>query len=174
MASRYWESADVLLRTSESLISLKRLPLEWIPVLSGNSAKKGPPARREHPMYLRFTTFANDEDSRTSLGIFQAAADIWYDRPELSHLWQVAELRRELDWFNEHLERPDRRWYRPYKRAERSGVCWFKPDATTHIHRARYMAWLLADLGVATTVLRAASFDQVIWQDRHQVVAIDR
>ena len=125
-------------------------------------------------MYLRFTTLVRDKDARAPLGIFQAAFEVWYDRADLNDLWQVAELRRELDWVNDHLDCPDRRWYRPYRRAERSGVCWFRAQATLHVQRARYMAWLLEDLGLPTCEHRAHDLYGVIWQDRHQVVALGR
>ena len=123
-------------------------------------------------MYIRFTTLRRDEAARTACGVFQAALDVWYERPDLSGCWQVREIRRELNWFNTHLNAPERMWYRPDNRAGRSGVCWFKPTATIHVRRARYMAWLLSDLGIATEELKSLRPGQIIWQDRHQLVSI--
>lgn len=123
-------------------------------------------------MYIRFISYSRDAAARTMTGIFQTGLDAWYDRPDLVGLWQLSEIHREFDWFNEHLDIPDRLWYRPYRRGERSGVCWFKSTASEHISRARYLAWLLADIGIATRVLRARRLHNILWQDQHQIVAI--
>lgn len=125
-------------------------------------------------MYLRFASFVRDANARTTRGIFQSAFQILHERDDLWDDWRHAELRREFDWFNTRLAIPDRFWYRPWRRAERSSVCWFRASAAEHVGRARYAAWLLGELGLATQEHRARHLHGVIWHDRHQVVTLGR
>lgn len=110
--------------------------------------------------------------SRANLGIFQTDGDCLRRTPADSRGWHHAELRRELDWFNDRLEAPDRFFYRACRRAERSGICWFRDSATDHITRARYMAWLLTEIGTPIRIRRDAMPGSILWEDRHQVVAL--
>lgn len=126
-------------------------------------------------MHIRFCTYVHDANARCDRGIFDPALDLWYDRfDRVYHTipWQVYELHRELDWFNDHLATPRRFWYRPFRFSERNGVCWFDGRASEHVSRARYMCWLLQDLGVATYELRDEALQNVIWRDAYQAVAL--
>ncbi len=122
-------------------------------------------------MYIRFESTLPDTDARCCSGVFTAAFDIWYDRTDLTSLWQVQEMRRVLDWFNEHLKKPEHFYYRPNRKAEISGICWFHASAHSHVSQARYLAWLLNDIGQPIVTRTASAPGRVLWQDNHQVVA---
>ncbi|KIC18662.1 hypothetical protein [Leisingera sp. ANG-Vp] len=122
-------------------------------------------------MYVRFTTRCVDVDARSSTGVFTAAYDLFYDRSDLAKYWQMDELRRVLDWFNDHLSTPQRFFYRPGSKSEISGVCWFRDSAKDHVSQARYLAWLVSDLGTPVEELRHKSPGRILWEDEFQVVA---
>ncbi|WP_095589144.1 hypothetical protein [Actibacterium ureilyticum] len=117
-------------------------------------------------MYIRFVTDIRDDLARTEMGIFQSG---W---PNRVTDWRITELQREYDWFNRHLAVPRRFHMRPGRKGHRAGVCWFRPEATEHITRARYIAWLLSDMGVPVTELRNRDPGTRLWQDTHQIVAL--
>ncbi len=123
-------------------------------------------------MFIRFESFLRDDESRSHLGIFQTAGECLRQTPADARGWHHAELRRELDWFNDQLDAPDRFFYRVGRRAERSGICWFRDSATDHVARARYMAWLLGETGTPILLRRQATPGCILWEDRHQVVAL--
>ncbi|QJF50838.1 hypothetical protein [Roseobacter ponti] len=122
-------------------------------------------------MFIRFETEVRDPCSRTNEGIFCAAGDVLFDGPHATLSWQISELLRLRDWFNTHLNCPDRLWYRPGRRGEISGVCWFRDTAGDHVTRARYMAWLLNDVGCGVVERRARRPGRILWEDVHQIVA---
>ncbi|MDJ0638737.1 MAG: hypothetical protein QNJ20_07885 [Paracoccaceae bacterium] len=123
-------------------------------------------------MYVRFETFAPCAEARGHTSIFQAALDLWQD-VDRAESWQADALRRELDWFNEHLDAPETNafWYRPNRKAEVSGLCWFRDSAEQHVSRARFMAWLLDELAVPTRALWACNPGRILWADNVQVIA---
>ncbi len=122
-------------------------------------------------MYIRFESTVRDAEARCNQGVFCAALDVWYDRPDLHALWQVHEMRRVLDWFNIHLNPPMRTQYRPDRKARISGVCWFRATACRPVSQGRYLAWLLNDIGLPISERRATDPGRVLWSDAHQVVA---
>ncbi|SLN49353.1 hypothetical protein ROA7450_02436 [Roseovarius albus] len=122
-------------------------------------------------MYIRFESLERDDAARCNAGIFCRTYDVWYQRVDWQGYWHVGELRRVLDWFNERLDQPKQFYYRPNRKAELSGVCWFHDTASDHIEQARYMAWLLDDLGIPINEIRSPNPGRVLWQDRYQAVA---
>lgn len=134
-------------------------------------AKKGLRHTQKIPMYIRFESRVRDYDARCNQGVFCAAFDVWYDRDDLQNLWQVQEMRRVLDWFNDHLNAPMRVSYRPGKKAEINGVCWFRATSGVFVSRGRYLAWLLEDLGYPITERHTRHPGRFLWEDAHQVVA---
>ena len=102
-------------------------------------------------------------------GLFHDAYDIARDpcQPD----WLRAELERELGWFGRELEVPDRMCRTFRRRRTVWGICWFRPQAGTHITRARYMAWLMGEAGCPVEEIRTRHPGEVIWQDDHQIVA---
>ncbi len=121
-------------------------------------------------MYVRFIREEFLAEARCHAGFFDAAYDAWYDRGDTD--WRHVELRRELDWFNARLDTPDRFRQKIGRGRPRPGVCWFRDSATDHVSRARYVAYLLGELGRPIAELRSPGPGTVIWQDAHQIVAI--
>ena len=120
-------------------------------------------------MFIRFAQLQRDPDARVAPGLFQA----------LNHLpategpdWRRSEIARTYDWFTENLDRPDVLAARFSRYGPRRGVCWFHDTATDHIEQARYLAWLLTDIGLPIRELRAHAPGQTIWQDAAQAVII--
>ena len=122
-------------------------------------------------MYIRFVTGQFDRESGLEKGFFQAAFEYWRSE-EPTQDWLKAEVRRCLDWFVEHLEEPER--FDPTSRKRRGhwGVCWFRPEAKRHLEEAHHMAWLLKEAGIPVRMLRARNPGEIVWQDKHQIVAI--
>lgn len=124
-------------------------------------------------MYLRFESpLLRDRRSHCALGLFQTLRRL-DDRPDLTSCWQMTELLRLYKWFNENLGIPER--FRLQRRCSApNGICWFRATATDCISNARYMAWLLDDLGQPLEERRSKTPGRVIWQDDYQVVASTR
>ncbi len=60
-------------------------------------------------MYVRFVVAECDEDTHAEAGLFQSAVGIKYEdlpAPE----WIRAAVTREVEWFNECLDKPARVW----------------------------------------------------------------
>lgn len=122
-------------------------------------------------MYVRFEGTSYDCWSRGYCGVFQTAGDI--DKTALNS-WHLDEIKRECAWFNDNLSFPRRLFYRPNSKAEISGLCWFLASADEYVNRARYLAWLLNDLGVLVVERKSWTPGRVLWQDDHQIVAVER
>ncbi|MEM6467767.1 MAG: hypothetical protein AAF679_14880 [Pseudomonadota bacterium] len=129
-------------------------------------------AKSEHLMqYIRFQTMEHDTYSRQCGGIFGPDYDLWHARgPVVSP--KLKELRKHLDWFNDHLDAPRHLTYRLGSRSERNGVCWFHQHAAIHIQRAYAMSQILVQMRVPVRLLRTRNPGAKIWQDKHQVVAM--
>lgn len=131
--------------------------------------------KEDHPswvaniMYIRFAQTRRDPLCRVAPGVFQASHRLpRFDRTD----WRHHEISRLYGWFNEHLEVPDRLAARVGRHGPRYGVCWFDDGARDHISEARYLAWLLSEIGIPIEELRSPRPGVPIWQDAHQVVVI--
>ncbi|MEO9827562.1 MAG: hypothetical protein ABJF50_24425 [Paracoccaceae bacterium] len=122
-------------------------------------------------MFIRYQGISYDDCSRGYIGLFQSAGSVGNSDAQS---WQLSEIRRECAWFNEHLGFPRRLYYRPYSKGEISGLCWFRATASEYVARARYLAWLLNDIGVFIEEQKSLTPGRVVWQDDHQIVAIKR
>ena len=122
-------------------------------------------------MYIRFVIPARDVGCRAELGFFSGAFEIFAD-VRLSEYWQRCELRREVDWFNEHLDAPETVARRFGRHGQRSGICWFRDTAQTCIRRARYAGWLMGELGTPVAEIRSRRPGPLVWTDDQQVVAL--
>ena len=122
-------------------------------------------------MYIRFVTGQFDRDSGLDCGFFQSTYGIRHNRWEIDP-WLRAEISRSLDWFEDHMEEPER--FDPTSRKRRGhwGVCWFRPEAKRHLREAHHMAWLLNEAGIPVHRVRARNPGEIVWQDDHQIVAI--
>jgi len=120
-------------------------------------------------MYIRFISPTWAAEARTHAGFFAMTYNARYDRR--TPLWMREELGRELQWFNAHLGIPAR-LSKETGRGRRNGVCWFRDGASQHISHARYICWILRELGRTTTELRTRRPGTLIWSDDNQVVAL--
>ena len=121
-------------------------------------------------MYIRFVTSQWDAHTRSRLGFFAVAYGA--SRSPRVPEWQRIELRRELDWFGDHLAVPDLLVVPTGHRQLRSGVCWFRDRAAEHVSRARYVVWILTEIGAPIDELRSERPGTMIWGDDHQIVAL--
>lgn len=122
-------------------------------------------------MYIRFVVPQFCDTARAEFGFFRAAYALARFKEPQYEPWYQAELARELAWFDDHLDVPDRLNFRASRHRRLWGVCWFDPSAGEHINRARYICWLLGELGLATKQIRLHRPGRIIWRDAHQVVA---
>lgn len=122
-------------------------------------------------MYIRYQSISYDDCSRGCIGLFQSAGMLGNGDVQP---WHLSEIRRECGWFNENLGFPRRLYYRPNSKGEISGLCWFRASAAEYVDRARYLAWLLNDIGVFIEERQSDMPGRVLWQDDHQIVAVKR
>lgn len=120
-------------------------------------------------MYVRFITPEWVPYARSRRGFFAAAysAARYHKTPE----WLSEELWQEIFWFEKNLDVPKTLSKRT-GRGDRDGVCWFRDVAATHVSRARYVCWLLSEIGTPTQELRSTRPGTLLWCDDHQVVAL--
>lgn len=121
-------------------------------------------------MYLRFICRVRNDGSGLETGVFQPAYAIAYGEIDVE-FWHWKEIRQTLDWFNDNLDRPSRLHCPRRKARDRSGVCWFRPEAERHISLARYLAWLVTEAGVPVWEVRTVHPGEIVFRDDHQIVA---
>ena len=85
---------------------------------------------------------------------------------------RLAEIGRVRDWFADNLEKPDFLEKRIGRQGVRQGLCWFDETAGEHIEQARYLAWLLTDLGLPVEGIRSERPGLLLYDDGVQVVAV--
>ena len=120
-------------------------------------------------MYIRFAQTRRDPVCRVAPGLFHA----FHQLPRFGRDdWRHHEIRRLYGWFNDRLRVPDRLSMRVGRHGDRRGVCWFTDTADGHVTEARYLAWLLNDIGVPIDELRSHHPGVPIYRDDHQIVVI--
>ncbi len=119
-------------------------------------------------MYIRFAHPRRDPHCRAGLGLFQTDDLPRHDPSD----WRHREIVRLYRWFNKELEVPDCLSRRVGRQGRRQGICWFRDAAGAHVSQARYMAWLMRDIGVPMEELRSPRPGVTIYADPHQIVAI--
>ena len=80
-------------------------------------------------------------------------------------------LRREIDWFNEHLPIPRRFDVKARGRWWCDGVCWFRDDAREMLAHMHALASLVEECGTPVTRRWTRDPGQLLYRDRWQVVA---
>jgi hypothetical protein len=120
-------------------------------------------------MYVRFVSTRQHPDTGVQVGIFQTRRLLASAQP-LGE-WDVARLAALKEWFNQHLEKPERvaRSRRP--NGPHAAVSWFKASAREHIARARELAALLEQYGVPTRMVTTDRPGYVVYEDEFQVAA---
>lgn len=120
-------------------------------------------------MYFRFVSAEVDLCSGMETGPFQSAGFV-LDNPA-SPRWLCDAIEREFDWFNDRLPVPPIVNRHIGRRGRVHGVCWFRPQATEHITRARHLAWLMTEAGWPVRELRVQHPGEILCRDDWQVVA---
>lgn len=122
-------------------------------------------------MYIRFVTGIIDPCTGLESGVFQAGLSLWYSY-DITQPWLDREIRRSLDWFNEHLDAPSRFSPRSRRRRGRYGICWFRPEAGRFLAEAHHLAWLVSEAGCPVRMVRSHHPGEIVWKDDHQIVAV--
>jgi hypothetical protein len=119
---------------------------------------------------LRFVTDSRHPPYGHRSGLFQVAYAIWREHrlPELKR----AELRALLDWFNDHLEAPERFAASRRPHAKGTAISWVRASAHEHVSRIRRVAALVEGAGMAVHELRTKRPGYIVYEDTHQVVAL--
>lgn len=120
-------------------------------------------------MYVRFVTTRQHPDTGVQMGIFQTRTLL--RRSGQMADWDQKRIEELADWFNEHLEKPERvaRSRRP--NGHHAAISWFKDTAAEHIARARELAALLEQYGVPTLMLTTDRPGYVVYEDEFQIAA---
>ena len=121
--------------------------------------------------YVRFVIGERDPDSGRDLGIFQAVYDLQHFG--MLHSYEEAHVQELRQWFNDHLERPDRFTAAkpPYYRKKNRAISWFKDSAHEHIRRVREFVAILENHGVNVRMIKSERVGYVVYEDEHQIVA---
>jgi len=103
--------------------------------------------------------------------VFQAAFRL-RDKGEL-YDYEEALLREVLDWFNKHLEKPDKFTSSkpPYYRKKSKAISWFKESATEHVAMVRHIVSILENHSVQARMIRTARPGYIVYEDEFQVTA---
>lgn len=120
-------------------------------------------------MYLRFTGPGTVTRARVAPGLFRTGNRTLWKRDRNDPV-KIA-LRRELDWFNEHLPIPGRFCVVAKGVEWPDGVCWFRDDAREMVAHAYTLAALIEECGVPIERTWTRDPGQVLYRDRFQVVA---
>ncbi len=120
-------------------------------------------------VYVRFVCFQRVENQRQRLGLFQALDEA----RESDHApsWALKELGETYDWFKKNLAVPKQFSRGGWKGRGQPGLSWFKPAAEEHIRRMHGLKLALEACGVHVDVLTTRDPGEIIWQDKHQLVA---
>ncbi|MEM7172011.1 MAG: hypothetical protein AAF530_17715 [Pseudomonadota bacterium] len=121
--------------------------------------------------YIRFVAFERPGANDASYGPFPLAYQ--NARHRTQPLCFRRALRDQLDWFEDYLPVPDRFSHKLGRTSRGIGVCWFKPQAKTHIGRMREMCGILEEIGYPIDCYRADRPGLPIYQDAYQLVALD-
>jgi hypothetical protein len=119
---------------------------------------------------LRFVTRNRHPPYGHRSGIIQAAYKLWREGtlpPE-----KRTDIRAILDWFNEHLDAPERLSTSRYPRAQATAVSWIRSSALEHVKNLRRLVALIEAEGISVDELRTTQPGYVVHEDAHQVVAL--
>jgi hypothetical protein len=121
--------------------------------------------------YVRFVTGDVNSESQREAGVFQAAYRL-RDAGTLDD-YDAAHLTEHLNWFNSHLEKPNRFTAAkpPYYRKKNRAISWFKETATEHITRMWEIIRLLESHGLSVRMIKTDRPGYVTYEDEHQIVA---
>ena len=118
---------------------------------------------------IRFVIEKRDPDSGKRQGLFQVARAL---RESCQLPARDAEKLESLrDWFNEHLERPERLALSSKPHAKAQALSWFRDTASEHIAKMREFADILERQGIGVVMIRTNRPGYVLYEDEYQVAA---
>jgi hypothetical protein len=120
-------------------------------------------------MYVRFVATRQHPNTGVQIGVLQTRLLLEEVGPLAA--WDEQRLQEIRDWFNTHLERPDRLARSRRPNGHNAAISWFKASAHAHIAHARELAALLEQYGVPTLMLTTERPGYVVYEDEFQVVA---
>jgi hypothetical protein len=118
-------------------------------------------------MFIRFIAEFKNDDGEIVTGIFQAAG--YLRQTHKTHDYDKKQLLELRDWFNEHLEQPDRFNKAKRKNASNVSLSWFKSTVTEHLQKMYELKQILARYGVEVTVTKRKNPGYLIYKDDFQV-----
>jgi hypothetical protein len=119
---------------------------------------------------IRFVTQQRDAPGGQRAGLFREAYRLWHGET-LSAADRV-ELRALLDWFNAHLDRPQRLTASPPEHAGKAPISWIRVSAHNHLAQFRRLAAIVRGVGIAIDELETPRPGYVVYRDAYQVVAL--
>lgn len=125
-------------------------------------------------MYLRFISPMRTRMSGVNVGIFRASYICEEDLDQPKFLRDA--IRVELEWFNEHLDSPAYETFelRPIRGGALKGICWFRSGAKDMIEHAFNLRALMAECGVLIKVQGTRTPGDILYRDKHQIVALPK
>ena len=123
-------------------------------------------------MFVRFVIPSTIDVSDSRAGLFTVAYELRRsgDLPD----YELEQLSEILDWFDDHLDAPDRFSRSKSKgawRREARGISWLKADAHDHVQRMHALARMLQDHGHNVEMIRTARPGYIVYEDAYQIVA---
>ena len=119
--------------------------------------------------HVRFVCFKLVQSQRQRIGLFQAL-DEARESP-LAAQWALKEIGELYGWFRANLSVPGQFQRDGWKGRGQPGLSWFKPAAHEHIQRMYRLKAALESCGVNVDVLTSRDPGEIVWQDKHQIVA---
>lgn len=121
--------------------------------------------------FIRFTIDEIDSDSLKPLGVLNAAFEL--QRKGKLSKDEDALIDQLRNWFNTHLDRPERFSRSRSKARNKRGkaLSWFKDSAVDHIRQMRAVGAILEAHGITCRMIVCERPGYVVYEDEHQIVA---
>ena len=119
------------------------------------------------PGYLRFVIHETSPSSGLREGIFQAALRALRREQVAGASWD--RLRSLLDWFNDHLAKPERFSRGPAGSGR--GISWFKDSAKQYVQKMFEVREILREAGIQVDVITTRRPGYLLYEDDAQIVA---
>ncbi|NMR25349.1 hypothetical protein HH219_07360 [Pseudoalteromonas sp. NEC-BIFX-2020_015] len=120
-------------------------------------------------MYIRFVINEFCLESNQRLGLFHAVRYMKDDNKFLDY--ELEQVERTMDWFNNHLESPLDYLNTQKLRKSDVFISWFKISAKKHISKVREFIVLLESKGVVVEQIRTDRPGKIVYSDEYQVFA---